>query len=54
MEEKYTFRSTNGLEIIGTKEALTELCENICMREDISNGLKDLISEIEMTFNLIQ
>lgn len=51
LTDQYSFFSTNGLKISGTKEALLELCENMSFKEDISNGLKDLISEIEMTFS---
>ena len=54
-EEKLTFKG-RGLEITGTKELITELAT--CISYDLldcepSNALKDLISEIEMTLDLI-
>lgn len=52
MEEKYIFKGI-GLEICGTKEALTELVSCISFEnESPSNSLADLVSEIEMVLDL--
>lgn len=52
MEERYTFKGI-GIEITGTRERLEELVSCISFeKEEPSNSLADIVSEIETVFDL--
>lgn len=52
MEERYTFKA-EGIEITGTRDRLEELVSCISFeKEEPSNSLADIVSEMETAFDL--